>query len=242
MLVNYYKVCLFDDHGVDNMKTVTMTQWLNDSRFLIVHGASESFQEDSYITIASVPKLGCKDCIQMRDNELDRIFASGSLCIKCNLTIHTKYGRLDSDPRFDPKLNLNCPDRIVIVANGFIHAVNVKLEMNKVEKKFTPEKVQEKTKIEPVRTEIQPKTKKPEDDAKTIVAKIIADFAECETETVPLEKTMIFSRIDKSVLDDNRSFDELIITCGSATTSSGAYNNVLTGEEFYIISMNLFFK
>ncbi|XP_059610811.1 uncharacterized protein LOC132257797 [Phlebotomus argentipes] len=239
MLVNYYKVCLFDDHGVDNMKTVTMTQWLSDSHLLIVHGASASFQEDSYITIASVPKLGCRDCIQLRDNEPDKYFASGSLCIKCNLTIHTKYGRLDSDPKFDPKLNLNCPERIVIVANGFIHAVNVKLEMNKVEKRFAGcaevrgalERVREvqQTRAEPSR--VEPKVaKQQEDDAKSIVAKIIADFAECETETVPLEKTMIFSRIDKSVLDDNRSFDELIITCGSATTSSAAScNSVLTG-------------
>ncbi|GAB0087464.1 uncharacterized protein DMENIID0001_017690 [Sergentomyia squamirostris] len=232
MLVNYYKICLFDDHGVDSMKTVTMTQWLNStSRFLIVHGASEAFHEDSYITITSVPKLGCRECIQLRDNELDRNFARGSLCIKCNLTIHTKYGRIDSDPVFVPQLNLNCPDRIVIVANGFIHAVHVKLEMNRTEKKFVgcPQMV-ERTR-EPV-VKVEGKAmKKQEDDAKTIVARIIADFAECETETVPLEKTMIFSRIDKSVLDDNRSFDELIITCGSGAPSVTSHDGGSGSED-----------
>ncbi|XP_055678526.1 uncharacterized protein LOC129787187 [Lutzomyia longipalpis] len=229
MLKNYYKVCLFDDHGVDNMKTVTMTQWMTNPRYLIVHGESASFHEDSYITIASVPKLGCRDCTELRRTDI--FPCCGSLCIKCNLTIHTKYSCLDSDPKFDPKLNLNCPERIVIVANGFIHTVNVRLEMNRTEKRFLScpdvrpmaEKIKEV--VRPEAPKADPKLA--EEDAKTIVARIIADFAECETETVPLEKTMIFSRIDKSVLDDNRSFDELIITCGTSAPQSSS--NVLTG-------------
>lgn len=67
----FFKVCLFDDHGVDNLKIVTMTQWLTNSRTLIVHGASDFENEDSYISIIAVPKLGCLDCKVFRDEYSD---------------------------------------------------------------------------------------------------------------------------------------------------------------------------
>lgn len=44
-----------------------MTQWLTNQRMLVVHGAGEFENEDSYFTIVAVPKLGCLDCIQMRN-------------------------------------------------------------------------------------------------------------------------------------------------------------------------------
>lgn len=61
-------VCLFDDHGVDNVKTVTMSQWKSNPRILIVHGAGGYENEDSYVTIVAVPNLGCRDCKQLRDD------------------------------------------------------------------------------------------------------------------------------------------------------------------------------
>lgn len=69
LLSKYYNTCLFDDHGLDRTKTVTMTQWKSDPRTLIIHGASEDENEDSsYYTIVSVPKLGCLDCRKLRDD------------------------------------------------------------------------------------------------------------------------------------------------------------------------------
>lgn len=69
-LRGFYKCCLFDDHGVDNLKEVSMIQWKNcDPRILIVHGASEEENEDSYITYIKVPKLGCLECRKQRDSE-----------------------------------------------------------------------------------------------------------------------------------------------------------------------------
>lgn len=62
---------------------------------------------------------------------------SGYLCIKCNFTIHTKYCRTDTDPVFTPTVNLQCLDKILIVANGLIHMVHVDLLMNKQVKPFT---------------------------------------------------------------------------------------------------------
>lgn len=71
-LRNFYKCCLFDDHGVDNIKKVSMIQWKNcDPRILIVHGASEDENEDSYITYVKVPKLGCLECRKLREFEED---------------------------------------------------------------------------------------------------------------------------------------------------------------------------
>lgn len=55
----------------------------------------------------------------------------GSLCIKCNLTIHTKYTTSESDPKFEPHLNLRCPERIIMFTNGLIHMLNVRLDQNK---------------------------------------------------------------------------------------------------------------
>lgn len=48
-----------------------MTQWLTNSRTLIVHGASDFENEDSYISIIAVPKLGCLDCKVFRDEYSD---------------------------------------------------------------------------------------------------------------------------------------------------------------------------
>lgn len=67
LLGKYYSICLFDDHGVDNMMSVTICQWFSSSRTLIVHGASEYENEDSFVSIVAVPRLGCLDCRQMRD-------------------------------------------------------------------------------------------------------------------------------------------------------------------------------
>lgn len=65
--MKYYKVCLFDDHRVDSIKTVSMTQWSSNTGIVVVHGTNESETGDSYLTVVSVPKLGCMDCRQLRD-------------------------------------------------------------------------------------------------------------------------------------------------------------------------------
>ncbi|XP_055381054.1 uncharacterized protein LOC129611773 [Condylostylus longicornis] len=132
-LSKYFKVVMFDDHGVDNLKAVTMSQWYSNPRILVVHGASEAENEDSYITIVRVPKLGCIDCKDLREREFneDGYFRCDALCIKCNLTIHSKYSTSESDPKFNPYMNLICPEKILLVANGFIHALNIDLEIPK---------------------------------------------------------------------------------------------------------------
>lgn len=48
-LHKFIRVCLFDDHGVDGAKKVTMTQWSSDSRVMVVHGESDSADNDSYV-------------------------------------------------------------------------------------------------------------------------------------------------------------------------------------------------
>lgn len=68
----FHECCLFDDHGVDNLKKVCIIQWkYTDPNILIVHGAPEEENEDSYITYVKVPKLGCNECKRLRDLDGD---------------------------------------------------------------------------------------------------------------------------------------------------------------------------
>lgn len=54
---------------VDNLKSVTMTQWKNaDKQILVVHGAATEESEESYITYVKVPKLGCVECKKLIDD------------------------------------------------------------------------------------------------------------------------------------------------------------------------------
>jgi DDB1- and CUL4-associated factor 15 len=73
LLTKYYNVCLFDDHGVDDIQKVTMANWQsgNNRRVLIVHGTSEKEDGDSHVTMVHIPKLGCLDCKQLRDDNSD---------------------------------------------------------------------------------------------------------------------------------------------------------------------------
>lgn len=83
LLCKYYTVCLFDDHGVDNIKNVTITQWKSNPRVLIVHGAGCYENEDSYVSIVAVPRLGCKECKQLRDEYCSDGFDGEQMQTKC---------------------------------------------------------------------------------------------------------------------------------------------------------------
>lgn len=71
VLDKFFEVCLFDDHGVSDLKTVSMVQWKSNPDVLVVHGESEEDTEDSYITIAKVPKQGCLDCRKLKETQVD---------------------------------------------------------------------------------------------------------------------------------------------------------------------------
>uniref|UniRef100_A0A182PNI8 DDB1- and CUL4-associated factor 15 WD40 repeat-containing domain-containing protein n=1 Tax=Anopheles epiroticus TaxID=199890 RepID=A0A182PNI8_9DIPT len=132
MLLNkYFHVCLFDDHVVDDIKTVTITQWKTDNGLLIVHGDNGYKDSDSYVTMVRVPKLGCLDCKQVRDAHEGDEQRQDILCIGCNMTIHMKYRNTDSGPRFNPSYNLNCPGYIIMNENSIIHTINVRLDTSR---------------------------------------------------------------------------------------------------------------
>uniref|UniRef100_A0A182QML9 DDB1- and CUL4-associated factor 15 WD40 repeat-containing domain-containing protein n=1 Tax=Anopheles farauti TaxID=69004 RepID=A0A182QML9_9DIPT len=129
MLLNkYFQVCLFDDHGVDGIKSVSITQWKTEGQLLIVHGGNLREDADSYVTIVRVPKLGCLDCKQVRDAHEGDEQRQDILCISCNMTIHMKYRSTDSGPRFNPNFNLNCPGFVIMSENSFIHTINIELD------------------------------------------------------------------------------------------------------------------
>ncbi|XP_039445838.1 uncharacterized protein LOC120425387 [Culex pipiens pallens] len=213
LLSKYFQVCLFDDHGVDDIKTVSMTQWKTDQRLLLVHGASEKDDCDSYVTVVRVPTLGCLDCRKLRDETAEEDGGENRvdiLCIKCNMTIHTKYRNSDSGPRFNPRYNLNCPGFIIMSENSFIHTVNIRLDMSRCPARrpaassavLSSKYISQYPPREPTPTkEPQPKVPilaatapprpptpaaappPPPQSSLSIADQIIADFAEYETET-----------------------------------------------------------
>lgn len=198
------------------------------------------------------------------------------MCLQCNLTIHTKYCRTETDPKFNPSVNLICNDKIVIVTNGLIHMLEVGLDLNRpiktltnsidikyirptirtdksiasnsgestdpvampAENVITDETMMLSTPLEIICPENG--NQLPERSSslcnvsmnremngattpanhhthatksENIVARIIADFAECETEFPSNDK--IFPRPNTS-----SNFNELVITCGSSNAPS----------------------
>uniref|UniRef100_W8C9T5 DDB1-and CUL4-associated factor 15 n=1 Tax=Ceratitis capitata TaxID=7213 RepID=W8C9T5_CERCA len=211
-LRSFFKCCLFDDHGVDNLKKVTMTQWkCSDPRILIVHGAAENENEDSYITYVKVPKLGCLDCRKLRDNEDSTYFRWHMLCLKCNLTIHTKYSSTESDPKFQSHINLICPERILIVSNGFMHMMHIELMPAAVATSTQSQTTQQQHQLPNILSSrstpchessglstfgmerrILPLTADEQascDNHNNVIARIIADFSDIETDSTHSSET-----------------------------------------------------
>lgn len=206
------------------------------------------------------------------------------MCLKCNLTIHTKYCHTETDPKFNPKVNLICNEKIVIVTNGLIQMLQIDLDLNRPVKPFrnsidikyvrptikndnktggadeghgaditpTPTEHVIVDEISKLSTPLEiicpsstsstgapldkPNSSKIESGCRdmaastsasstqlsskteNIVARIIADFAECETECAPTDK--LFPRPNTS-----NNFNELVITCNSNNIPSGSKNS-----------------
>lgn len=157
-----------------------------------------------------------------------------------------------------------------MIANGFIHMLHVELEISKYIKNYTNDttsainsvmdnncsdekRIQlnnshhhEKNKL--INSFICDASKGCDNSYRsstTIVDRIIADFAENETESCNLEKSVLLSKIDKSILGNSKNFDELIITCGSQPSvnlnqaSSSSSVRLLSHQNHRIINKNL---
>ncbi|XP_054747799.1 uncharacterized protein LOC129253450 [Anastrepha obliqua] len=248
-LRSFFKCCLFDDHGVDNLKKVTMTQWkCADPRILIVHGAAENENEESYITYVKVPRLGCLECKKLRDYEDSTFFRWHMLCLKCNLTIHTKYSSTESDPKFSSQINLICPERILIVSNGFVHMMHIELippasAINAIQpqqqhqqltsSRSTPCHESSAASTSSMERRLMPLTADEQascDNHNNVIARIIADFSDVETDSTHSSETPIRpSQSDASVTSPSsavafisrKTYDEVIFTCsGSASPNA----------------------
>ncbi|KAG5673526.1 hypothetical protein PVAND_003567 [Polypedilum vanderplanki] len=202
-LERYFKINLFDDHGVEDIKTLLMTQWKTDPRTIIVHGSSEIDDQHSFASIIRVPKLGCLNCKRLRENESssDNLFKNFDLCIECNLTIHTKYRFNESTQKFHPKIHLNSPDYLIMCENSLIHTINYRLDMqrtksvgcNTISQKYLMKAniTYDDAKIIEVGRENANVVKNAEPSSSTemmkpisIVEQILADFSEFETTEV----------------------------------------------------------
>uniref|UniRef100_A0A336MM12 CSON003535 protein n=1 Tax=Culicoides sonorensis TaxID=179676 RepID=A0A336MM12_CULSO len=194
-LHKYFSVCLFDDHGIDGIKKVTMTQWSSDSAVLIINGESDTIDSDSYITYVRVPKLGCLDCRELRGDYFDASMPrEAMLCIRCALMIHLKYRRGESAPKFMPEINLNCPGFVMMNENTFIHVISVDLEMSRQKEasgvnnyRYTPISIIGHKSMDcDARSETVSNVSESDMTGRrlTIADEIIADFEEFETESM----------------------------------------------------------
>ncbi|KAH8307564.1 hypothetical protein KR044_003005 [Drosophila immigrans] len=176
---------LFDDHVVDNLKSVTMTQWKNaDKQILVVHGAATEESEESYITYVKVPKLGCLECKKLNDDGPYSFY--NAHCLNCHLTVHTKYSSTETDPRFEPNLNLLCPERILIISNGFMHMLRIDVDALVVSSTTNNSCLQQHNINLPLANDEDrfsvPFTGSEADSEHSVVARIIADFTDIEME------------------------------------------------------------
>ncbi|TDG42418.1 hypothetical protein AWZ03_011166 [Drosophila navojoa] len=187
---------LFDDHVVDNVKSVTMTQWKNaDKQILVVHGAAMEESEESYITYVKVPKLGCLECKKLCDDGPYSFY--NAHCLNCHLTVHTKYSSTETDPRFVPTINLLCPERILIISNGFVHMLRIDVDTPVVPNNNSSSLPQQNFNLPSTQhTLFLPRTPLPNEEDRcsvpftgseadsehSVVARIIADFSDIETD------------------------------------------------------------
>lgn len=186
---------LFDDHGTEDIKCVTMTQWTNDSSILIVHGSSEIDDQHSFVSIITVPKVGCLSCKKLRDNDsADNIFKNYDLCMQCNFTIHTKYRFNESTQNFDPRIHLAAPNHVIMCENSLIHTLTVKVDMQKIRnvgKNFISQKYLIKpgtnamSSSQGVEVGQENSTRSEPKPAISIVEQILADFSELTDSECP---------------------------------------------------------
>lgn len=172
-----------------------MIQWTNDSSILIVHGSSEIDDQHSFVSIITVPKIGCLSCKKLRDNDSsDNIFKNYDLCMQCNFTIHTKYRYNESTQNFNPKIHLNAPNHVIMCENSIIHTLSIKLDMQKIRnvgKNFISQKYLQKPgtsipqKSQSIEVGQGNSARSESKPAISIVEQILADFSELTDSECP---------------------------------------------------------
>lgn len=117
-------------------------------------------------------------------------------CLNCHLTVHTKYSSTETDPRFEPNINLLCPERILIISNGFMHMLRIDVDTPAVssssnclpQQNYNLPSIQQTLLLPrtPLASEEDrcsvPFTGSEADSEHSVVARIIADFSDIETE------------------------------------------------------------
>lgn len=111
--------------------------------------------------------------------------------------MHTKYSSTETDPRFEPNINLLCPERILIISNGFMHMLRIDVDTPAVSSSSSNCLPQQNYNLPCIQqTLLLPRTPQAceedrfsvpftgseADSEHSVVARIIADFSDIETE------------------------------------------------------------
>lgn len=150
--------------------------------------------------------------------------------------------------------------RIVLVTNGLIHMLNIELELNKPVKTLSnsidiayinrldgnnrneqtndecvplPAPIDDK--FHNLSDKLNVKLKQVEQPRQTenIVARIIADFAECETDYPSQAK---YSHAEKPSKVPNKFFEELVITCSTNSATDSAISSKSSGNRVRLLN------
>ncbi|EDV93113.1 uncharacterized protein LOC6564021 [Drosophila grimshawi] len=246
---------LFDDHVVDNLKSVTMTQWKNaDKQILVVHGAATEEGEECYITYVKVPKLGCLECKKLCDDGPYSFY--NAHCINCHLTVHTKYSSTETDPRFEPTINLLCPERILIISNGFMHMLRIDGDTPAVSSSSLPQQNYNLHGTQHSQTLLLPRTPlaseedrcsvpftgSEADSEHSVVARIIADFSDIETEHTQRTNNAINNNINefqqRSNTESHSVCNEKIIFSSNCSNGMAASSMTLSETTLPVVMQN----
>lgn len=151
--------------------------------------------------------------------------------------MHTKYSSIESDPVFEPKINLLCPERILIISNGFMHMLRIDVDTPAVTSGNSSSYLPQQNMILPSLQSpsfLLPRTllSSEEDRAsaagseaesggeQSVVARIIADFSDIETEQSQRSNNNNNNEVPSvgSVCCSPRAYERLIFTPHSSPT------------------------
>lgn len=160
-------------------------------------------------------------------------------CLSCHLTVHTKYSSTETDPRFDPTVNLLCPERILIISNGFMHMLRIDVDTPVVpnsnslpQQNFNLPCTQQTLFLPrtPLPNEEDrcsvPFTGSEADSEHSVVARIIADFSDIETDHTQRSNNAISNNNNETQQRTNTeqnssvSYEKLIFSSNCVNTLS----------------------
>ncbi|CAK1552799.1 unnamed protein product [Leptosia nina] len=186
-----HSVPLFGDDFVDSKVTISIAQWKHNTGVLVVYGIAkhDSYTDRSHLSVIGVPKLGCRKCSAM-SNEDDLRW--GQRCLEHNFAIHTKFFCTSDSNMYEPVVQLAYSNQIVIYTD-FIHILEIDFVKPDQDNEPTEEVPMDKDDVPAAEVPISTECSAPFLSPKyqnNVVQNIIADFTDLEFEPHQIPRTV----------------------------------------------------